>query len=32
MTENISEHQADESKHKILRARPREARSHHWAG
>ena len=32
MTENISEHQADESKYKILRPRPREARGHQRAG
>src|SRR5712671_5106393 len=32
MTENVSDHQADESKYKILRARPREARGHQRAG
>jgi hypothetical protein len=32
VAKNISDHQADESKYKILRAGPREARGHHWAG
>src|SRR5260370_42140313 len=32
MAENIGEHEADETKHKILRAWPREARGHQWAG